>query len=130
MKLITRKTDYALRAICYISKQKDLVSVDELVKKLGVPRPFMRKILQRLNKEKILESYKGQGGGFKLIILPRNINVIQVMEIFQKEVGLSECFLKKNICPNRGKCVLRKKIQMIENSVLEQLKKINIAALI
>lgn len=130
MKLITRNTDYALRAICYISKQKDLVSVDELVKQLGVPRPFMRKILQRLNREKILESYKGQGGGFRLIVLPKKINVIQIMGIFQKEVGLSECFLKKNICPNRGKCILRKKIQIIENSVLGQLKKINIAALI
>jgi Rrf2 family protein len=130
MKLITRNTDYAIRAICYISKQKVLVSVNELVKRLGVPRPFMRKILQRLNKEKILESYKGLGGGFKLKILPKNINIIQIMSIFQNQVGLSECFLKKNICPNRGKCILRRKIQIIENNVLDQLKKINIAALI
>ena len=46
MKLITRNTDYALRAICYISKRNNVVAVDELVKKLNVQRQFMRKILQ------------------------------------------------------------------------------------
>jgi Rrf2 family protein len=130
MKLITRNTDYALRAICYIAKQKKLVTALELVKVLGVPRPFMRKILQRLSKEKILQSYKGQSGGFKLKLLPKKIFIIQVMRIFQGELGLTECFLKKDICPNKGKCVLRKKIQTIENNVFLQLKQINIASLV
>ena len=130
MKLITRNTDYALRAICYIAKQNKIVTATELVRALGVPRPFMRKILQRLNKIKILESYKGQGGGFKLKLSPQKILVIQIMRIFQGPVGLSECFLKRNICPNKGKCVLRKKIHRIENNALRQLSQINVASLI
>jgi Rrf2 family protein len=130
MKLITRNTDYALRAICYIAKQNKIVTVTELVKMIGVPRPFMRKILQRLVKEKILESYKGQAGGFKLKLLPEKISVIQIMRVFQGAVGLDGCFFKKDICPNRGKCRLRKKIQVIENNALIQLKQINIASLV
>ena len=130
MKLITRNTDYALRAICYIAKQGKVVTVTELVKVLGVPRPFMRKILQRLSKEKILKSYRGQSGGFKLKFLPEKIFIVQIMRIFQGQVGLSECFLKKNICPNRGRCILRKKILLIEHNVFRQLKQINIASLI
>lgn len=130
MKLVTRNTDYALRALCYLSKHKNIVSVDELVKKLGVPRPFMRKILQRLNQEGILESYKGQGGGFKLKLKPDRIYMIQIMRIFQGNVGLNGCFLKKRICPDKARCVLRKKIHAIEDSVFEQLGQINIASLI
>jgi len=130
MKLINRNTDYALRAICYMAKQNKLVTALELVRALGVPRPFMRKILQRLNKEKILESYKGQSGGFKLKLAPSNIYILQIMGIFQKKMGLTECFLKKAICPDKGRCVLRKKIQLIENNVLKQLKQINIASLV
>ncbi|MBU0548219.1 MAG: Rrf2 family transcriptional regulator, partial [Candidatus Omnitrophica bacterium] len=122
MKLITRNTDYALRAICYISKNKNIVTVDELVKRLGVPRPFMRKILQQLNKKRILDSYKGQGGGFKLKAIPGKIHIIEIMRIFQGHVTLSGCFLKKDICPNKGKCVLRKKIRLIEENVFKQLK--------
>lgn len=130
MKLVTRNTDYALRALCYMSKRKDLVSVDELVKKLGASRPFMRKILQRLNQEKILESFKGQGGGFKLKLLPDKIYMLQVMRIFQGHVGLNGCFLKKDSCPDETKFVLRKRIHAIEGNVFKQLKAINIASLI
>jgi Rrf2 family protein len=129
MKLITRNTDYALRAICYISKNKNIVTVDELVKRLGVPRPFMRKILQQLNKKRILVSSKGQGGGFKLKLLPGEIHIVKIMRIFQGPVGLNGCFLKKDICPNRGKCVLRKKLNSIEENVFKQLKEITIASL-
>lgn len=130
MKFITRNTDYALRAICYISKHKTVVAVDELVKKLGVPRSFMRKILQQLNKKRILDSFKGQGGGFKLRALPEKIYIIEIMRIFQGQVGLNGCFLKKDVCPNKGKCVLRKKIRSIEENVFKQLKEITIASLV
>jgi len=130
MKLITRNTDYALRALCYISKQKTVVAVDELVAKLGVPRSFMRKILQQLKKKRILDSFKGQGGGFRLKALPEKINIVEIMRIFQGQVSLNGCFLKKNICPNRGKCILGKKIRSIEEDVLQQLKDITIASLL
>ena len=52
------------------------------------------------------------------------------MRIFQGRIGINGCFLKKDICPNRGKCVLRKKIQSIEDNVIRQLTQINIAALV
>jgi Rrf2 family protein len=130
MKLITRNTDYALRAICYIAKQKELVSADELVRMLGVPRQFMRKILRQLNNGMILKSYKGQGGGFKLKASPDKIYLMTIMRIFQGEVSFNGCFLKKNICPNKSKCALRKKIRLIEENALEQLRMINIASLI
>ncbi|MFA5200551.1 MAG: Rrf2 family transcriptional regulator [Candidatus Omnitrophota bacterium] len=130
MKLITRNTDYALRALCYISKNKDIVTVDELVKKLGVPRPFMRKILQQLNKRRILDSFKGQGGGFRLKALAEKIYLIEIMRIFQGKMVLNGCFLKKDVCPNKGKCVLRKKISIIEDNLFKQLKEITIASLV
>ncbi len=130
MKLITRNTDYALRAVGYIAQQKHVVTVTELVKILGVPRSFMRKILQQLSKAGILKSYKGQGGGFSLNLGAGKIYLTEIMRIFQGELSLNGCFLKKDICPNQGKCILRKKIRLIEKNALAQLKRINIASLI
>lgn len=130
MKLITRNTDYALRALCHLAKQDKVLTAPELVRALGVPRPFMRKILQRLSREKILKSSKGQGGGFKLNKPAEEIYLMRIMRIFQGNVGLNGCFLKKDICPNKGRCVLRKKIHAIEASVFKQVREINIAVLI
>ena len=52
MKLITRDTDYAIRALCCIagSGKKEL-SVRDLTDRLAMQRPFLRKILQKLNKD-------------------------------------------------------------------------------
>lgn len=131
MKLITRDTDYALRAICFIAKKKNKkVCVPELVEKLKIPKPFLRKILQILNKEKILVSYKGIGGGFILAKQPKEIYLTDLMKIFQGGLNLNECTLRKMKCPNTKVCSLRKKIKNIEKYVIQQLSVINMASFI
>lgn len=131
MKLITRDTDYAIRALCHIAKQKEkVVSVTELVKKLRVPRPFLRKILQILNSKGILKSLKGQGGGFKLLRPPEKIFVVDLIRVFQGSFSLNECFLKKMVCPHKKTCQLKKRIDDIEKDVLSKLSTISIAAII
>ncbi|MFA5355918.1 MAG: Rrf2 family transcriptional regulator [Candidatus Omnitrophota bacterium] len=131
MKLITRDTDYAVRALSFIaSSSKDIVPAAELVRELKVPRPFLRKILQRLNKKKVLRSHKGKGGGFSLIVAPNKIFLLGLIRIFQGPLALNECFLKKLPCPNMKSCVLRRKIKNIEGHMLNELSPITIASLL
>lgn len=105
MKLITRNTDYAVRALCCIAEQKqEVISADQLVKSLKMPRPFLRKILQTLNKEGLLNSSKGKGGGFTLTISPEKITLTDVMKIFQGPLKLNECKFRKNDCPYVSDC--------------------------
>jgi len=131
MKLITRDTDYALRALCFIVKQKkEIVSVSELVKALKIPYPFLRKILQVLNKKGVLKSFKGQGGGFSLGTRPSRIFLVDLIEIFQGPLKLNECFFKKLSCPNIKTCSLKKKIDSIERYVISELKSIKISSLL
>ena len=131
MKLITRNTDYALRAICYIAKsKKKVVSVNELVASLKMPRPFLRKILQRLNREGILRSLKGANGGFALHTTAEKIFLTDLIGIFQGALKLNECFFKRKICPNKSKCNLKKIISGIEADVFNKLKKVNIRSLL
>lgn len=131
MKLITRNTDYAIRALCsIISQNQKIVPVRELVSQLKIPRPFLRKILQRLNRKKILTSHKGSGGGFSLRKNPEKIFLMEIIEIFQGPLHLNECLLKKLRCPNVKICCLKKKIDKIEAYVLKQLESITIASLL
>jgi Rrf2 family protein len=131
MKLITRDTDYAIRALCFIAGlKKEIVSVSELVKELKIPRPFLRKILQILNKKGILKSYKGKGGGFLLSVSANKIFLLDLIEIFQGPLRINECLLKKIKCPNIKNCVFRKKITEIEKYVIKELKPITIGFLL
>jgi Rrf2 family protein len=131
MKLITRNTDYAVRALCYIAKAKDkLVSVPELVGALKMPRPFLRKILQALNRKKILKSQKGAGGGFSLLAAPEKIFLADIIKMFQGKLQLNECLFRRNRCPDIKGCSLRKKIQEIEQRVVKDIGNINLANLL
>jgi len=131
VKLITRDTDYALRALCFMfGKRGEIVSAGDLVKGLKIPRPFLRKILQILHKEGILLAYKGKGGGFLLAKSAEKISLLGLMEIFQGKFQLNECLFKKIACPNIKKCALRKKVDKIERHVLKELRPVTIASLL
>ncbi len=131
MKLLTRNTDYAIRAVSFIAKKgKDTISASELVKELRIPHHFLRKILQTLNKNDILKSYKGKGGGFRLSRPSDKINLLDLIKVFQGDLKLNECFFKKLVCPNKRKCILKKKIDKIEKYVLSELAVITVKDLL
>ena len=131
MKLLTRNTDYAVRAICSMAvKRGRVITVDGLVKELGVPRPFLRKILQILSKEGIVNSLRGAGGGFTLAIKPSKISLTDLIEIFQGPININECVFKKMACPNRSRCPLKVRIDRIERHVETELKSITIESLL
>ena len=131
MKLITRSTDYAMRALCYIAQQdKVSVSAAEMIAALGIPRPFLRKILQTLSGQGLLVSAKGQGGGFSMALPAGKIPLTDLIRIFQTTIQLNECVFKKKLCPNRSTCVLKKEIDSIEQYVLDRLRGITIASLV
>ncbi len=131
MKLITRNTDYAVKALRYICKNRSrVISVKDLTDELGIPRPFLRKILQILNKKKLLKSFKGRNGGFMLSSPPEKIFLIDLIEIFQGPFMLSECIFKKEICSDRYNCALKRKIDDIEDGVVAGLKSITLASLL
>lgn len=130
MKLITRNTDYAIRALIYICGRKNkITSVSELVAKTKIPRPFLRKLLQILNKKGILRSSKGQKGGFMLAAEPQEIFLTDLIRIFQGSLKLNECLFKKEPCVKKSICPLNKVIRDIEEDVLKKLKAINVASL-
>lgn len=131
MKLLTRNTDYGIRALCFIAKEKNrIVSVPELVKALKLRKPFLRKILQLLKKGGFLKSYKGLGGGFMLAVPADRLYIVEIARTFQGPMSLNECFLNKKICPNRRVCPLKKKIDKIERNVVSELKSITIGQLL
>ena len=132
MKLITRDTDYAVRAVCYLARSKrKLLPVSALVAALRIPRPFLRKILQRLQRAGILASHRGNSGGFALARPAGKIHLMDIRAIFQGPPALlKNCLFKKRICPNRKTCVLRSRIEEIEKEIANKLSAISLADLL
>lgn len=131
MKLITRYSDYALAALCCIAKRKGkMMTVSELAEELSVPYPFLRKIFQILNRKRIVKSFRGQGGGFTLSVPTNRIRAGRIIEIFQGPIEFTNCVIRKDICPRRKRCVVRKKLLEMEKRFVSDFCNLTIASLI
>lgn len=130
MKLITKNTDYAFRAISYIAKKGDRSTVSEMSDNLKMPKAFLRGILQNLNKKGLLKSFKGTGGGFALKQSPEKILISDVMEIFQGPFKISECKIRGKSCPDIKICLLKSKIENIKRLVESELKSTTLSSLL
>ncbi|MFH1380782.1 MAG: Rrf2 family transcriptional regulator [Candidatus Omnitrophota bacterium] len=130
MKLITRDTDYAIRAlVCIAGEKKNVVSVVGLSKKMNMPRAYLRKILQQLSKNKLLKSSKGKGGGFSLMCNPKKVTVFSLIEIFQGPFQLSEHVFKGKKCPKMKTCRLKKRLDEADKTLTQKLKAITLLSL-
>ncbi len=131
MTLITKDTDYAIRALCFLAKnQAEPASVAEISKALNISYTFLRKIMQALNKKGILSSTKGKGGGFALKRVTDEIFVNDVIDIFQGPIDFKRCIVKHQICPDFKNCLLRDKIEKIEGYAQKVLESVTIKSLI
>lgn len=130
MKLLTRNTDYAIRALCRLAAEADgLISAAEIAEDLRMPKPFMRKLMQELHKHGLLESHRGRDGGFRLASPPEKIFVYEVAEIFQGAISLNEHIFRGKPCPRQKKCNLKAKLDQIEKKAIAELKSITIASI-
>lgn len=131
MKLLTKNTDYAVRALARIAgRDGQAVSAAWIAKEEKIPYAFLRRILNILKDEKVLRSIEGKGGGFVLNKKPAEIFLKDIIRIFQGDVHLAECMFRNRICHNRTTCVLRSKLQQIEKKVVGELEGITLAAIV
>lgn len=129
-KLITKRTDYAIRALVVMSRQeKGWVSVTDLARQLKLPYAAMRGIMQELARAGIVVSRRGAGGGFGLDKAASEIKVGDVMRIFQGRVQLTNCLVRGKLCREARTCLLRRKLRELEHIVVQQISSLSIAEL-
>lgn len=131
MQLINKHTDYAVRALCHLaSTGNQPVSVSVLAGELGIPRPYLRRILQDLARIGILRSQRGKGGGFHLKVDLSEVLLLDLVHAFQGPLELCHCVVQNSPCPEVSHCRLRQKVASIERLVTRELKSVNIASLL
>ena len=131
MKVLTKKTDYAIRALLMLgAKRGSYLSAKAIAVEQQMPYQFLRGLLQEMIRHNLIVSKEGVKGGFMLERDPDEIRVRQLIEIFQGAVQVSECVFRKQICANRSWCVLRHEIMRIEEVVNSEFEQVTIGKLL
>jgi Rrf2 family protein len=89
---ITQKSKYALRAILELAMRfgHGPVSIGEIAKAQAIPARFLEAILAQLKRASLVESRRGNEGGYVLARSPTGISVGDVLRVVQGSLSEPE----------------------------------------
>ena len=90
---ISRKVDYALRAMIYLTTRSDQrpCSVAEIAAREGIPKKFLEKIIQDLIRHGVVRSTRGAQGGYTLARDPEVVTFKNIIEAIEGPVSVNVC---------------------------------------
>jgi len=103
----TRSTEYAIRALTYLALNQEgerFHLAREMSEVLGIPAPFLGKILQPLVMRGVLESQRGRNGGFRLLGDPSEVTLMQIADSQELIYEKRQCFLGQAECTDDRAC--------------------------
>ena len=101
--LFSTATGYALRALAAMPEDGSYSLAKDLASNLGLPGPYLAKILQTLAQEGMLNSVRGPRGGFRLSRPAHRITVGEVVAVLDGLDTMSGCVMGFNNCDGREK---------------------------
>jgi Rrf2 family protein len=90
---LSRKSDYALRAVIYLARiaPDRYGRVSEIAKAKDIPQAFLAQILPLLANRGVVKSQQGAHGGYALARAPREISFLDVIESVEGPLRLNKC---------------------------------------
>ena len=135
--MLTKKAKYAIKAMIYLSKKKkgEHALISEISEHERIPKKFLEAILLDLRKAGYLGSKKGKGGGYYLIKSPEEINMADVLRLFEGAIALVPCVAHKYYerceeCIDEETCGIREVFRIVREHTVSILKENNFAEVI
>lgn len=90
---LSRKSDYALRAVIYLARisPERYGRVSEIAKAKAIPQAFLAQILPLLANRGVVKSQQGAHGGYALARPPGDITFLEVIESVEGPLRLNKC---------------------------------------
>lgn len=135
--MLTQKAKYALFALQFIATQAPEFPVksSEISNAKSIPKKFLETILAELVRAEILVSKMGHQGGYVLNRPPNDINVAEVIRLFDGAIALLPCatytyFKPCEECLDVDLCKIRHTFKELRDLSVEFLKSKSILDLV
>lgn len=130
--MLTKSTEYAIRALVYIQLQNwenKRPGVVEIAREIEAPEAFSGKILQILTKHKLLDSMKGRGGGFFFPENTSNLTLYDVIHVVEGDACFHKCGFGLKNCSDVNPCPLHDKYVAIRDGFYNIVKEETIGSM-
>jgi Rrf2 family protein len=129
---LTRAGEYAVRCVlCLARKGKgELVSRQDIAVCGDIPSHFLAKIAQQLSRAGIIEIQQGAKGGYRLLVPPEKLTMLDVVEIIIGEIFLNDCVLRPETCHASSNCAVNRVWLKARTQLRDTLREVTFANLI
>jgi Rrf2 family protein len=134
---LTRKTDYALIALCHMAHDPEgCCSAREIATRYRVPLPLLMNILKLLTRQGFAKSARGPRGGYTLAMSAEDMTLYDVIQAVEGPVQLVQCVEYKQAraagnaglgCGLMSSCPVHSPIQLVHNRLVEFLSGVTLA---
>ncbi len=131
---ITKKTDYATRAVLALAIVEDRdqpLKLADLADRTAVPAPFLEQIMSQLRGAGIVRSERGPSGGYRLNRPAREISLDRVVRVFQGQLAPIACATRSSPepCPMDVACSLKEVWQDVRDATIAILDAVDFGTL-
>jgi Rrf2 family protein len=129
---LTRAGEYAVRCtFCLAQKgQGVLVSRQEIADSGDIPTLFLAKIAQQLARAGIIEIQQGAKGGYRLLVHPDNLTLLDVVETIIGEIFLNDCVMRPESCHASAACAVNQVWIKARNQLRQTLREVTFGKLL
>lgn len=120
--MISKSCKYAIRAAVFIASKANedvKLGVKEIAQEIQAPTAFTAKILQKLNKFKIVTSLKGPYGGFYCEKYQLDLPVLEVVNAIDGLSVFKECVMGLHQCSDEHPCPMHEKYAFTRDNLLK-----------
>lgn len=130
---ITQESDYAVRIIYCLAQNGGRMDARTIGEQMAVSLRFSLKILGKLSAAGLVNSFKGNGGGYELARPAKQVSLLDVIRAVEGEYCFSRCLEQESECCNRGAsgaCVFQNTFAKITAAVRQELAATNFDTLV
>jgi Rrf2 family iron-sulfur cluster assembly transcriptional regulator len=130
--MISKSCQYGIRAVVYLAANSDSskrLNVKQIAAEIDAPEAFTAKLLQQLNKAKVVTSLKGPYGGFYISDSQRQSNILAVVEVIDGLKVFYDCGLGLLYCSETNPCPMHEHYKILRVQMLETFKNTTIQLL-
>lgn len=105
--MISTKGRYALRVMIDLAEQdpNSYTPLDEIATRQGISKKYLEIILKTLVAQKLLIGVRGKGGGYKLTRLPKEYQVLEILELTEGPLYSVTCLQPNALsCDRKSIC--------------------------
>jgi len=125
---VSKLTDYGTVAMTYLATDSGrLHSVSEIATEIRLAAPTVSKILKQLVHGGLVVSHRGAKGGYSLARPAAQISMLEIIDVLEGRVGLTECGSSPGLCVQESLCSIRTNWQRINGAVRDALAGVSLA---